>query len=63
MRLDWQPVLTLQDAVQLTVDWYRSYHRARKSMREVTERQITDYMDRATALGKRPRVTAPVRAN
>lgn len=62
-RLDWQPVLTLQDAVQLTVEWYRSYHRARKSMREVMERQITDYMERATDQGQRPWATTPARAN
>lgn len=51
MRLNWQPGLTLQDAVQLTVEWYHSHYSHRQSVRDVMERQISDYTDRATARG------------
>ena len=51
MRLNWQPGLALQDAVQLTVEWYHSYYSHPQSVRDVMERQINDYTDRATARG------------
>lgn len=38
----WRPRLSLDQAIALTVDWYRA-HQAGADMRAVTERQIADY--------------------
>ena len=45
-RRGWAPQFSLDDAVRLTVDWYRSYYQGGGSMRDFTERQITCYMAR-----------------
>lgn len=47
-RLGWAPQFSLDDAVRLTVKWYRSYYQGGGSMREFTERQIAGYMARLT---------------
>ena len=41
-RLDWQPVLHLQDALKLVIDWSKQ-HRAGADTRELTLKQISDY--------------------
>lgn len=41
-RLGWQPVLGLEQASQLTVDWYQ-VHAKRGDLRGITRRQIDDY--------------------
>ena len=43
-QLGWAPHFSLDDAVRLTVEWYRSYYQHRGSMRDLTERQIAGYM-------------------
>jgi len=43
-KLKWRPELTIQNAVQLTVDWYRSF-RAKKDIFAVTKNQIREYLE------------------
>jgi len=47
-RLGWTPVLTIDDALELTVAWYRAYLDDPKFMSEVTTRQIQAYMERSS---------------
>ena len=46
-KLQWEPRLTLDDALQWTVEWYRAY-RERADMRQVTLSQIERYMGAAS---------------
>lgn len=42
----WSPVLTMQDAVQWSADWYATYYLGgRDAAREKTLKQIRDYLD------------------
>lgn len=43
-RLDWQPVLRLQDALKLIIDWSKQ-HRAGANTRELTLKQISNYQN------------------
>lgn len=43
LELGWRPRLTLDDALHLTTEWYRTYHRA-GDMRKVTQQQISEYL-------------------
>lgn len=45
-ELNWHPLLTIGEAVQLTVDWYRDYYAGRRNLHEKTVSQITDFMQR-----------------
>lgn len=45
-RLGWRTLLTLDEAVQLTVDWYRRYHDDAATAPSTTRDQITNYMAR-----------------
>jgi CDP-glucose 4,6-dehydratase len=45
-RLGWVPKLTLEPALEWTVEWHQAYL-AGKNMREVTEAQIARYQDKA----------------
>jgi len=47
-QLGWVPVLTIDDALELTVAWYRAYLDDPKFMSEVTTRQIQAYMERSS---------------
>src|SRR5262249_54048927 len=40
IRLGWRPLLSIDDALSLTVTWYRSFYQAPASSHEITERQI-----------------------
>jgi CDP-glucose 4,6-dehydratase len=42
-RLNWQPALSLDQAIEWTVAWYESYYRDPKSAVANTEKQIQDY--------------------
>ena len=42
-KLNWQPRWDLSQALKATVAWYRAYHN-QEDMREVTLRQIAEYM-------------------
>lgn len=42
--LDWEPVLSVDDAVRWTVQWYKAFHNSEKSMYKVCRNQITNYM-------------------
>lgn len=46
-RLHWTPLLTLAEALEWTVTWYRAYSEDRP-MRRLTERQIDQYTERLT---------------
>ena len=41
---NWQPFLTIHDAVKLTADWYKDYL-TKKDIAEVTEKQIRAFFD------------------
>ena len=43
-KLKWRPVLTIKDAVHLTVDWYK-FFREKNNLFDVTNRQIKEYLD------------------
>jgi CDP-glucose 4,6-dehydratase len=45
-ELKWRPTLNFDETVKFTVDWYLS-HTAHESMRDVTERQIAQYVESA----------------
>ncbi len=42
-RLDWQPALSLDQAIEWTVAWYESYYRDPNSAAGITQKQIQDY--------------------
>lgn len=41
--LGWSPQLTIDEAIRMTVEWYRAYAEGRENMRAFTERQIETY--------------------
>ena len=43
LELDWAPRLSLEQALELTVEWYRAFSRE-QGLREITERQIREYL-------------------
>ena len=47
--LKWRAVLQFAETVELTVDWYRSWHEGRVDMAAFTERQIDRYCELASA--------------
>ncbi len=42
-RLGWQPLLSLQTALQWTIRWYRVHHEGKTDMRALTQTQIEQY--------------------
>ena len=49
-KLDWRPMLTLEETVRWTIDWYRC-HQAKPTMAQmITEQQIEQYSALATNL-------------
>lgn len=50
--LQWQPALTFEDTVRLTIEWYRNYYSDdREDVHTVTRRQIIEYVDQARERG------------
>lgn len=45
VQLGWKPLLDIDEAVGMTVGWYRQFTRDPKSMRAFSERQIERYAD------------------
>ncbi len=45
-RLGWKPVLNISETIDLTVDWYRSFHEEPSGAPEMTGRQIMAYSSR-----------------
>ncbi|PHV71371.1 CDP-glucose 4,6-dehydratase [Sporanaerobium hydrogeniformans] len=43
-RLDWHPILSLEETVFYTVDWYKNYQR--KNVYELCKQQIEDYTEK-----------------
>lgn len=54
-RLGWIPRLSLEEALEWIVDWYRAYQNG-EDVRRITEAQILSYQD---ALQRSPRSAAP----
>ena len=48
VRLGWHPRLNIDDAIQLTVDWYRAYAGGDRNLLDLTERQIAGYVANRT---------------
>ena len=44
IELGWRPRLSIEAAIQLTVDWYRAHHAGRQSMLDLSESQIAHYV-------------------
>lgn len=49
-QLGWRPLLTLEETVRWTVDWYRSHQAKPTNARMITEQQIEQYSALATSL-------------
>jgi CDP-glucose 4,6-dehydratase len=47
-RLGWRPLLRLNDAIELTAEWYRAWHRD-EDVAATTRRQLSDYVGRQQA--------------
>jgi CDP-glucose 4,6-dehydratase len=43
--LGWRPRLPLDDAIKMTVDWYRAYSDGDQDLRKLSEKQIDRYLD------------------
>lgn len=43
-RLNWIPILSFEDAIKYTIDWYKSY--ATSNVRDLCEEQINEYMNK-----------------
>lgn len=51
--LGWKPSMSVVDAVQMTIDWYRTYYKdAGKDILDLTTNQIENFVTRAKALGQ-----------
>jgi CDP-glucose 4,6-dehydratase len=50
-RLGWRPCWSFDVAMAATVDWYRAWHDGQRDMREITLRQIDEYVAAAAAAG------------
>ena len=48
-RLDWHPVLTLDDTLTLTTDWYREAAKTAGQVPQLTSRQIAEFETRLAA--------------
>lgn len=48
-RLGWQPVLTIDESIDLTVYWYRAYYDEPASASDITECQIKSYCSRLSS--------------
>ena len=42
-HLHWESILTFQETVRMTAEWYRSYYESPSTIREVTRSQIKEY--------------------
>lgn len=50
-HLQWKAVLSFEETVALTVDWYRNWHEGKMHMYELAQRQINRYCDLARERG------------
>ena len=50
-RLGWRPVLTLDDTVRLTTDWYRAVHEDAACAGDMMQAQLNDYERRVAGAG------------
>ena len=45
-ELGWKPEMEASQAIHATVDWYKAFFSDRESIREFTEKQINDYLNK-----------------
>jgi CDP-glucose 4,6-dehydratase len=45
--LGWRPVLNIDKAIKLTIDWYKTYYNNTEDMKEYTKNQIKDYIGKS----------------
>jgi CDP-glucose 4,6-dehydratase len=50
-HLHWRATLGVRETIELTVDWYRTWHERSVDMAQLTQRQIERYCDLARARG------------
>jgi CDP-glucose 4,6-dehydratase len=48
-QLEWQPLLTLDEAIELTAEWYQVHLQSPRRAAQITRRQIEDYQRRMAA--------------
>ncbi len=46
LELGFRPVLSVEEAIEWTVHWYRTFHQSAAAAREVTNQQLQDYATR-----------------
>ena len=49
--LDWEPVLSTEESIQLTVDWYRIFQNAKEDMYNFSLSQLNNYIEKARIKG------------
>jgi CDP-glucose 4,6-dehydratase len=45
-ELSWKPEMQAADAIHATIDWYKAFFKSRISIKEFTEKQINDYLNK-----------------
>lgn len=51
-ELNWKPVLSFEETIKITVDWYKNYYEdTSKSMLEFSEQQLIYYIKLANKRG------------
>ena len=49
-QLAWEPVLSFDETLQLTVDWYKKFKNSSDKNYKFTEMQIGDYLNKRNSL-------------
>lgn len=44
-KIGWEPKMNVEEAINLTVDWYKCFFKDKESIGKVTEKQIKNYFD------------------
>lgn len=50
-QLGWTPIYTVGESVANTIAWYHAWHKCSENMRELTTRQIDEYVRKASEYG------------
>ena len=48
--LKWSPILSINEAIKYTTDWYKAYYKRSRNMQEFTLKQIDNYIKKAKEL-------------
>jgi CDP-glucose 4,6-dehydratase len=46
-NLGWRPVLNIEEAIKLTIDWYKTYYNHTADIKEYTKNQIKNYQEKS----------------